>query len=186
MNEEILQVLIRKLDKAEPPSGELKRAAVSVILKDRKEPSTLLIKRADREGDPWSGQVAFPGGKAREGDATLTETAIRETQEEVGVDLRKGADFLGYFKSFRTHTGTMDVVPSVFLLSDEVTVRTNEEVSSYRWVELNRLGSAEAKSSRKIVFDGQVIEMPALLVDDYVVWGLTYRIVSSLISGEQA
>lgn len=185
MNEKILPALIRKLDMAEPPAGEMRRASVSVILRDRDAPTTLLIKRADRAGDPWSGQVAFPGGKAQQGDATLRETAIRETREEVGIDLRKGADFLGYFTPFRTHTGTMDVIPSVFLLSDAVEVRTNEEVSSYRWVELARLGAPESRSSHKVDIGGQVIEMPALLVDDYVVWGLTRRILSSLVSEDQ-
>ncbi len=178
---EVFSAVLRKLDDREPPSGELKLAAVSVILKDRDAPSILLIKRAEREGDPWSGQVAFPGGKAQEGDATLKDTAIREGEEEVGLDLGGGAEFLGYFTPFRTHTGTMDVVPSVFLLKGEAEVRTNEEVTSYRWVGLERLLSEQARSAYRLEFGGQVREMPALLVGDYVVWGLTHRIISKLL-----
>ena len=140
-----------------------------------------MIKRADRVGDPWSGQVAFPGGKAQEGDSTLKETAIRETREEVGIDLGQDADFLGYFTPFRTHTGTLDVFPLVFLLKKKVEVRPNEEVSSYRWVKLEKLTTEQARSSYGVDAGGQTREMPALLVDGYVVWGLTYRIISSIL-----
>ena len=139
-----------------------------------------MIKRADQVGDPWSGQVAFPGGKAQEGDNTLKETAIRETREEVGIDLGQDADFLGYFTSFRTHTGTLDVFPAVFLLKKKVEVRLNEEVSSYRWVKLEKLTAEQARSSYKVDAGGQTIEVPSLVLDDYVVWGLTHRIISFL------
>ncbi|MDA4124402.1 MAG: CoA pyrophosphatase [Thaumarchaeota archaeon] len=178
---DVFSAILKKLDTQEPPSGQMRQAAVSMMLKDMEAPSVLLIKRADREGDPWSGQVAFPGGKAQEGDATLRETAIRETNEEVGIDLGTRAEFLGYFSTFRTHTGTMDVVPAAFLMKDEVEVRTNDEVASYRWVKLERLLSGEAKSAYRLEFGGQVREMPALLVDDYVVWGLTHLIISTLL-----
>lgn len=172
--------LISKLDKREPARGGLRQAAVSVILKDRIEPSVLLIKRADRVGDPWSGQVAFPGGKVQPSDATLRDTAAREAEEEVGIDLRK-AEFLGYFSPFRTHTGTMDVFPSAFLMRDPPEVRMNGEVASFKWVRLDRLLSEEARSTYRLEFGNDVREMPSLVIDDYVVWGLTHRILFSLL-----
>lgn len=178
---DVFSAIVRKLDSREPPSGQMRRAGVSMILKDREDPSVLLIRRADLERDPWSGQVAFPGGKAQDGDTTLKDTAIRETKEEVGIDLGTQAEFLGYFTPFRTHTGTMDVVPSVFLLKDEAEVRPNEEVASCRWVKLGRLVSEGARSTYRLEFGGQAREMPAMLVDDYVVWGLTHRIISTLL-----
>jgi 8-oxo-dGTP pyrophosphatase MutT (NUDIX family) len=177
---DVFSAIMKKLDSNEPPSGQM-RAAVSIVLQNREAPSILLIKRADREGDPWSGQVAFPGGKAQEGDATLKDTAIRETKEEVGIDLRTQAEFLGYFTPFKTHTGTLDVTPSAFLLKTEAEVKSNEEVASYRWVKLERLLSGRARSTYRLEFGGQAREMPAMLVDDYVVWGLTHRIISTLL-----
>ncbi|MGD0396922.1 MAG: CoA pyrophosphatase [Nitrososphaerales archaeon] len=176
-----IQVLSGKLCATEPSAGRLRRASVAVTLDDPESPSVLLIKRADQVGDPWSGQVAFPGGKAQEADSTLKETAIRETREEVGIDLRQDADFLGYFTPFRTHTGSLDVFPAVFLLKRKVEVHPNEEVSSYRWVKLERLTAEQATSSHRIDTSGQPREMPALFVDGYVVWGLTHRIISSLL-----
>jgi 8-oxo-dGTP pyrophosphatase MutT (NUDIX family) len=179
---EILQALKRKLDADEPSAGQLRRASVAVTLKDPESPSMLLIKRADRVGDPWSGQVAFPGGKAQEGDSTLKDTAIRETREEVGIDLGQDAKFLGYFAPFRTHTGTLDVFPAVFLLKKNVEMRPNEEVSSYRWVKLGKLSAGQARSSYRVNAGGQTRELPALIVEGYAVWGLTHRIISSLLS----
>jgi 8-oxo-dGTP pyrophosphatase MutT (NUDIX family) len=179
---ENLETLKRKLNADEPSAGRLRRASVAVTLKDPEAPSVLLIKRADREGDPWSGQIAFPGGKAQEGDNTLKETAIRETREEVSVNLEEDADFLGYFTPFRTHTGTLDVFPAVFLLRKDVEVRPNEEVSSYQWVKLRKLISERSSSTTGVDMGGQTRQTPALLVDGYAIWGLTHRIISSLLS----
>jgi 8-oxo-dGTP pyrophosphatase MutT (NUDIX family) len=178
----IIQALSGKLNANEPSAGQLRRASVAVTLNDPESPNVLLIKRADRVDDPWSGQVAFPGGKVQEGDRTLKETAIRETREEVGIDLGQDADFLGYLTPFRTHTGTLDVFPAVFLLRKKVEVRPNEEVSSYQWVKLERLTAEQVRSSYRVDAGGQTRELPALLVDGYVVWGLTHRIISSLLS----
>jgi 8-oxo-dGTP pyrophosphatase MutT (NUDIX family) len=178
----IIKALSGKLNAHEPSAGQLRRASVAVTINDRGSPSVLLIKRADRVGDPWSGQVAFPGGKVQAGDSTLKETAIRETREEVGIDLGEDADFLGYLTPFRTVTGTLDVFPAVFLLKRKVEVRPNEEVSSYQWLKLEKLTAEHAGSSYRVDADGQTREMPALLVDGYVIWGLTHRIISSLLS----
>ena len=178
----IIQALSGRLNANEPSAGQLKRASVAVTLNGPESPSVLLIKRADRVGDPWSGQVAFPGGKAQDGDGTLKETAIRETREEVGIDLGQDADFLGYLTPFRTRTGTLDVFPAVFLLKKKVEVRSNEEVSSYRWVKLEKLTAEHVRSSYRVDVGGQTREIPALLVDGYVVWGLTHGIISSLLS----
>lgn len=180
MNHDIFGTLVRKLEGQEPQTNGSRRASVSVILTRRVDPETLLIKRADRAGDPWSGQVAFPGGKAQQGDITARDTAIRETLEEVGVDLRQSSEFLGYFGMFRTHTGTMDVIPSVFLIKDRVSVKPNEEVSSFKWVPLNRLVSPETRGAYKFGAAGNEVEVPALLVDDYTIWGLTHTIISAL------
>lgn len=182
MHPDIVEALVRKLEDQEPQTNNSRRAAVSIILTDRVAPEILLIKRADRAGDPWSGQVAFPGGKAQEGDLTARDTAIRETFEEVGVDLRQSSVFLGYLGMFKTHTGTMDVVPSVFLLKDKVSVKPNKEVSSFKWVALNRLVSPETKGSHRFGVIGSEVEVPAFLVDDYTIWGLTHRIISSLVA----
>lgn len=182
MRTEIITRVTKNLAPQEPQSKGLRFAAVSIIIRDRQFPSVLLIKRAERSGDPWSGQIAFPGGKMQAGDKSAKDTAIRETMEEVGIDLGKVAEFLGYATTTTTHTGTMDVVPSVFILRDGVEITPNEEVASYRWVDLEDLMASEASSVHRLEFDGRIVEMPAYVVGDYEIWGLTHGILSDFLS----
>jgi len=178
---ELMGRVTRNLVPHEPPQRGLRFAAVSIILRDRQSPNVLLIKRAERPEDPWSGQIAFPGGKMQPEDRTAKDTAIRETMEEVGIDLNRAGEFLGYGVVSRTHTGTMDVVPAVFELKESVEIRPNGEVASFRWVDLQDLLAPEAKSTYSLVLRG--VEMPAYVVGDYVIWGLTYRILSTMLEG---
>src|SRR5579863_6444108 len=74
-------------------------AAVAVVVRDTEEgDEVLLIKRAERDGDPWSGHIALPGGRVQKQDESFKATAVRETREEVGVDLDANASFLGYMR----------------------------------------------------------------------------------------
>ena len=178
---ELLAKIARNLVAHEPPQKGLRFAAVSIIIRDRQYPSVLLIRRAERPGDPWSGQIAFPGGKTQLDDRTVKDTAVRETLEEVGIDLGKTAEFMGYGGVATTHTGTMDVVPSVFMLRRGVDVTPNDEVASFRWVDLEDFLAPGAQVKYELARDGKVVPMPAYSVGDYVVWGLTYRILSTML-----
>ena len=180
MKENIIPKISKTLVSAEPERDGLRLAAVAMILKDKSSPQVLLIKRSVRRNDPWSGQIALPGGKMQAGDNGAKGTAARETSEEVGIDL-KGAEFLGYAGVIPTHTGTMRVVPCVFVLRHGVEVVPNGEVASYRWVKLKELLSPGAKSTYQLSYGGKSVEMPSYVVGDYVVWGLTYRILSSIL-----
>jgi 8-oxo-dGTP pyrophosphatase MutT (NUDIX family) len=180
LKQKIISKISEKLVSVEPELEGLRLAAVAMVIKERSRPQVLLIKRAERRADPWSGQIALPGGKMQAGDPTAKGTATRETREEVGIDLEK-AEFLGYSEVIPTHTGTMRVVPCVFVLKREVEVSPNGEVASYRWVDLKELLSPEAKSTYHLDYGGRSVEMPAYLLGDYLVWGLTYRILSSIL-----
>ncbi|MDG6898398.1 MAG: CoA pyrophosphatase, partial [Nitrososphaerota archaeon] len=142
------ETIARGLEATEPQPVSERLAGVSVILTEKRgPPAVLLIKRSEREGDPWSGQVAFPGGKKDRNDGSVVDTAIRETMEEVGIDLIRDARLLGFFGSFRTHTGKMVVVPAVFVMKNRARIETNQEVSSYRWVSLDRLRAPESRTT---------------------------------------
>ncbi|MDG6942374.1 MAG: CoA pyrophosphatase [Nitrososphaerota archaeon] len=181
MAEGIVEKVARTLSVAEPTPVQLEMAAVSMIFRDPKRPAVLLIERAERAGDPWSGQIALPGGKMRAGDGTARNAAVRETFEEVGVDLERSAEFLGYGQMATTHIGTMGVVPSIFLLRDDVTVKPNSEVASFRWIGVEELRSSKSQSSYTVKVDGKSVVMPAILVGGYLIWGLTYRIILSAL-----
>ena len=184
MGGETFAKLVKNLVPNEPHRTGLRFASVALIVRDRQLPSVLLIKRADRPGDPWSGQVAFPGGKLKDGVRSARDTAVRETRVVVGIYLNGSAEFLGYGGVTTTHTGTMDVVPSAFELKESVEVRPNGEVASFRWVELDELLAPSARSTHELDQEGSVVGVPAYLVGDYVVWGLTHRILSTCLDDE--
>ena len=121
----------------------------------------------------------------QEGDRTAKDTAVRETKEEVGINLEYAADFMGYGEVTTTHTGTMDVVPSVFALKRQVEVKSNEEVASFRWIGLSDMLVPAARSNYRFRYEGRKVEMPAYAVEGYVVWGLTYRILSTLLGDSE-
>jgi 8-oxo-dGTP pyrophosphatase MutT (NUDIX family) len=181
LEDKIFNTIRSKLVMSEHHKNDLRQAAVSMIVKDKENPSVLLIKRAKKKGDPWSGQVAFPGGKMQDGEKTAKQTAIRETREEVGIDLGESSEFLGYAEPVTTHTGEMTVVPSVFVTKRQVKVRPNEEVASYRWVKVEDLLSSQATSSYRLKYGGRIVQLPAFSARGFVVWGLTYRILSSIL-----
>jgi 8-oxo-dGTP pyrophosphatase MutT (NUDIX family) len=163
-----------------------KSASVAVIFRDaHDDEEVLLIRRAEREDDPWSGQVAFPGGMVSPADKTFEDTAKREAAEEVGLDLSNGAAvFRGYMRDFRARTKEVVVVPSVFKLAAPSALTPNqEEVASYEWASLGELAGEEARSSYLIPKGGGQIPFPCIVHRGLVVWGMTERILSAIIRG---
>jgi 8-oxo-dGTP pyrophosphatase MutT (NUDIX family) len=161
-----------------------KTASVAVIFHEGRDgEEVLLIRRAEREGDPWSGQVAFPGGMVSAVDGSFQDTARREALEEVGVDLSAGsAVFLGYMQEFRPHTKQVVVVPSVFkLVASSGLTPNQEEVASCEWASLTELAGEEARSSYLIPKSGGQIPFPCIVHRGLVIWGLTERILSGII-----
>ncbi len=184
----LLALLKRQVIAGDPPEvpGEM-MASVAIALNRDRSLKTLMIKRADRKSDPWSGQVAFPGGRTEPEDESIRETAIRETKEEVGIDLSRTARYLGHLGTFRTHTGTMLVAPCVFVLGQKKRVRLNAEVASYRWIPVEVFFRESSRSVYHLERGGARVNLPAFVYRDYAIWGLTYRMISLLIGkGESA
>jgi 8-oxo-dGTP pyrophosphatase MutT (NUDIX family) len=181
-----LDSLRPKLSAESPTRLVLKKSAgVAVIFRDTPgEEEVLLIRRAERKDDPWSGQVAFPGGMVSAADKSFEETARRETAEEVGVDLSGGAAvFRGYMRDFKARTKEVTVVPSVFKLAGPSEVTPNAEVASYEWASLGQLATEETRSSYLIPRGGGKIPFPCIVHHGLVIWGLTERILSVILRG---
>ncbi|HEV2390224.1 MAG TPA: CoA pyrophosphatase [Nitrososphaerales archaeon] len=161
-------------------------AGVAVIFRITENgEEVLLIRRAEREGDPWSGQVAFPGGRVEATDGSFEQTARRETAEEVGIDLSSnGAAFLGYMGSVKTKTKDVVVVPSVFTLAAPAIVTLNNEAASYEWVPLKSLASIDARSTYLLRRKGSEVAFPSLVHNGMVIWGLTERILTDILQRE--
>lgn len=145
------------------------------------------IRRAEHPGDPWSGHIAFPGGRRDPEDESLLATAIRETREEVGIEL-SGARLLGRLPDVpafvRTKRASLVVTPFVFALSGDVSVVPNAEVASTLWVPFSTLVRGEGRSSFTLEYEGESWEMPCIHLEPggHRLWGMTYRMLETLIA----
>lgn len=164
-----------------------RRAAVAAIVRPVSDDcEVLLIRRAQQVGDPWSGHMAFPGGKMDPEDVDLRATAQRETLEEVGIDLA-GHEFLGRLDDIpatpKGQRSGMVVAPHVFALQQSATLSLNTgEVAAAHWVPLSPLLRGESQAQREFEREGRRIILPAFAVAERdVVWGLTYRMLSDLL-----
>jgi len=185
-------LLLRKKLVAQPGRSLLrgnhrKQAAVAAILRDGTSGAeVLLIRRAEREGDPWSGHMALPGGRHDPTDTDLLHTAIRETEEEVGLSLPASSlvapldDLEAVARGRRTG---MLIRPYVFHLTSPSppVLRPNYEVAETLWTPLAPLYAGTHNTERPYEIGGQVWKLPAWDVDGRIVWGLTHRILSNLL-----
>jgi 8-oxo-dGTP pyrophosphatase MutT (NUDIX family) len=173
------------LDAPELPS---RRAAVATILRDHPQlgPEVLFIRRAEHPHDPWSGHMAFPGGREEPSDADLLQTAIRETREEVSLDLAENAVLLGRLDELpamaRGRPTGLTVAPFVFELTHDAPLHFNGEVSEIVWAPLAQLFHGEHTRVFTHEIEGQSIELPAHDVQGRIVWGLTHRMLENLFA----
>lgn len=153
-------------------------AAVALLLKTMNDDfDILVVKRVNSPRDPWSGQMALPGGKREPKDASLRYTVIRETLEETGINLEDRCRFLGTIRTqCSNHKSEMTILPFVILLEHDPPIRLNEnELEKFAWIPLKEL--AKHRGTARFSFG----ESPAYVIDDYVIWGLTYRIIEELL-----
>lgn len=157
------------------------QAAVALVLREgRAGPDLLLIERAAREGDPWSGHMAFPGGWMQPGDDCARAAAERETLEEVGVSLR-GAEPLGRLpdKPGNPEKRRRLVVSAhVYALSEPGPLVLNCEVCAAFWFPVRDLLDPQ----RRVTHAVDDLPFPGILVGEcerHVIWGLTYSFLES-------
>lgn len=165
------------------------RAAVAAIL--RPDPSgegaeLFFIRRAESPNDPWSGHIAFPGGRRDPEDDTLLATAIRETREEVGIDLGK-AELLARLPDvpafIRSKRGVLVVTPFVFAMRGEITATPNYEVADTLWVSLAKLAAGESRGTHAFTYEEKPYELPCIRLDpgQHVLWGMTHRMLETML-----
>ena len=162
-------------------SAEVRRAAVAMVLANQPDgPSVLFIERASHPADPWSGHMAFPGGRVDPGDAHPREAAERETLEEVGLSLR-GAERIGRLDDKQGNPRTQSTLlisGFVYALPEPAPLVLNHEVHEAFWFPLAELGAP----ARAVAHRAHTVDFPGILVGEpqrHVVWGLTYSFLES-------
>ena len=166
----------------------VRRAAVALIFRAGADggPELLFIKRAEYPGDPWSGQVAFPGGREEPSDHELIQTAVRETREETGLDLAGEGKVLGMLDDLRPRTFALPAVivrPYVVLLAcrDEDLILSPEVALAF-WIPLSALRNTESWADRRVFARGIQVNARAFQHEGHVIWGMTERIIGQLLS----
>jgi 8-oxo-dGTP pyrophosphatase MutT (NUDIX family) len=169
-----------------PDDGAPRRAAVAVVFRDVNDIiELLLIKRSEHAGDPWSGHVALPGGRQEPGDATLQDTALRETLEETGIDIARDGHVLGTLDELRPRTPVLPpiiVTPFVAVVPAVVTIQPSDEVADAFWVPLSALSDPAVAVESEITARGSRWRVPSYQLGAHVVWGMTERILNNLLA----
>ena len=158
-------------------------AAIAVILVPGETGrELLLIERAQREGDPWSGHMALPGGRLDPSDADLMSAAIREVSEETGIRVEP-AHLLGELDDVRPlknpSAGGFAVRPFVFGLEARPELALNHEVASALWVPLLELDARACDA--EVEYRGNALTVPAYRCGPHTVWGLTHRVLCGFL-----
>ncbi len=173
----------RLLDRTE----DLKIAAVAAVVRQTRNGVELLfIHRAEDPNDPWSGHMAFPGGRVEERDADSLEAAVRETKEEIDLDLEASGSLLGRLSDVaavgRGRPLALVVEPYVFAIEDRPELDPNHEVEEVVWVPLEFLLDRSNRSTIPWRHGDIAVNLPCYRFGDHVIWGLTFGMVDELLT----
>ncbi len=167
----------------------VRQAAVTLILRETTGAAeALIIKRAEFEGDPWSGHLALPGGRAEAQDEDLLATAVRETREEIGVELLDAtgdrARFIGQLPLIAPRNPGLpqiEITPLVALAPAELTLQLSNEVETAFWVSVPQLKREGASATYFWRYQDVIVKRPAYPTDNGLIWGITERILTNFL-----
>jgi 8-oxo-dGTP pyrophosphatase MutT (NUDIX family) len=181
------QALVKRPADRIPETECSTRAAVTLILRAPKgsgeAPEALFVRRAEVEGDPWSGHVALPGGRRDPVDMDLLDTARRETLEETGIRLER-ADYLGRLGEIHPrsrHLPSICVTPFVAWLDGDQEILVNHELTDHVWIPVPTLRDPEFRSTLRLE-EPAVREFPSIDYEGHVIWGLTFAILEDFLT----
>jgi len=168
----------------------MRRSAVATIFRSgpHGEAELLFMRRARHEKDPWSGQLSFPGGRQDPQDRDLPETAIRETREEVGLDLNDTGEQLGFLDELQARARgnilPMAIQPIAFALNGQQTppLAHNEEVDATFWFPIHRLPDPTLRTYVDAERADHPMSFPGVDLGTHgVLWGLTWMMVVEVL-----
>jgi 8-oxo-dGTP pyrophosphatase MutT (NUDIX family) len=156
-------------------------AAVAIVLAREPEEAVLLIRRAEREGDSWSGHWSLPGGRCDPDDPDPLHTALRELREECGIVLaRQQMQAALPYAVARRRTGRyLLVAPFLFPIDRRPpTILDPAEAVEAFWIPLRNLIDPAMNALRPVPGRPPEILFPAVELNCVPLWGFTYRLLS--------
>jgi 8-oxo-dGTP pyrophosphatase MutT (NUDIX family) len=162
------------------------RAAVALVLREADgDLEALFIRRAEHEGDPWSGHLAFPGGRIDPTDTGPRMAAERETQEELELDLST-ARLLGQLSDVPGHAESICVSGFVYALDGDPVLKPNHEIRAAFWSPLDHLTDPARQARKMFTYLDRSMALPTVrLLDDErapVLWGITYKFMDEFMA----
>lgn len=183
-----IEQIVRALANHRPQQQRLagaRQAAVAMLLTDTAiGPEVLFIRRAEYEGDPWSGDVAFPGGGIEAQDSDARQAAEREVWEEIGLHL-EADQYLGQLDDLAGAYLPIQVACHVYLLPAKPDFKLNGEVVDTFWVPLAELLNPSRRREETFAFRGTVRTNPIIDLSGYCdrfLWGITYRLFENFFT----
>ncbi len=166
------------------PQTSARQAAVAMLLCEGCfGPELLFIRRSDYDGDPWSGDVAFPGGGLEEQDAGLRQAAERETWEEIGLQL-SADQYLGQLDDLQGAYLPVQISCFVYELTQQPRLRFNDEVVDSFWIPLQELCRPERNQLSSFAYRGETRSHQIIRLENYCdhyLWGISYRLLQSFL-----
>lgn len=165
----------------------VKRAAVAIIYREGEQGGeVLMMLRAEREGDPWSGQMSFPGGRMESCDRHTLMTAQRETEEELGIPLVAYSPCLGRLSDISAggrHRKLKQLIvsPYVFVQQKPFNLRINHEVKDTVWVPLNVFKDHNNRQYLTMNWKNKALRLPFYMHEEYKIWGLSLMMIQEML-----
>ena len=164
----------------------MRRSAVNLLIYDHPEwgLQVLMIERARCKGDPWSGHMAFPGGRMDPGDSSIRAAGLRELSEEVGIEANAEMIEIGRLSDLLTKVrrarGPMVITPIVYRVDHMLPTLHNHEVADSLWVPLAIFTDPQTRLSMKWQYRGRYIEVPYYRYQNKQIWGLSLAMLDEL------
>ncbi len=165
---------------ADHNADSLNAAVLAAFTQGGSEPELILTQRS-KDMRSHAGEVAFPGGKIERVDNTLVDTALRESQEEIGL-LPHQVEVIGQIEAMHSRQG-VKVQPIIGLVDADLDFEpTSEELDSVFKVPVSLFYDDSAKIIHRFEMNNSLIEMPAFRFQDYTIWGLTAAMIVKILN----
>ncbi len=164
------------------------RSSVAILLSNSHSEDNarlLMIRRAKKKGDPWSGDMGFPGGRfSNVEDKSIYETAIRELYEETGVEVNDGIENIGRLSELLTRAHEkpvpMIITPFVFKVNKLPVFKRNTEIEELIWIPLSYFFNQQNRNTMVIKKGKLKWGFPSYIYDKKCIWGLSLAMIDEL------